>query len=477
MRINKETTQSTIHTLLQIRPEQFFLIFYCIVASALLVALPPGQAQDEDAHFYKAYQISKGNIRNDNHGTTSGGHIPKALVDFIESTNKSALIADNNIKYRPSSNMANLKVDSSTTVYVPFSNLSTYSPISYAPQALGIGVASIFTDSAATLFYVARAAGGIFYGAILYFAIRLIPRRMKWALIGVALLPMSVYLSVAVSADTMVLALTAILVALLAKCYTTAVVTRSDAAMLVAVTPALALSKQTYIVFVPLLLVLFFRRKAMKKPSRIRATRSLAVAVILSGVLFGLWYLLNRSTSTDVQYMQLPSGLVTDPSGQAQAMLSDPLRFISAVVRSFLTIDSNGVIVSYFGAFGWLSVVPPYWTYFVLAISATLLFGHRSSSGQKEQPDSTFTRGPSMVILGVAIINIIMICVALYLFWTPVGSSSVSGIQGRYLLPITLVLIPVLANRYAHSVRLRYALGGYVVAWTAIVTTIISRFY
>ena len=43
--------------------------------------------------------------------------------------------------------------------------------------------------------------------------------------------------------------------------------------------------------------------------------------------------------------------------------------------------------------------------------------------------------------------NYCFTCLALYITWTPVGSSTIDGVQGRYFIPLIAVLVLLLTGK------------------------------
>lgn len=64
---------------LNVSPQYIFLFLGIIYGTAFLFVIPPFQVPDEYEHYYKAYDISEGNIIPDKLGNKSGIFVPKSV--------------------------------------------------------------------------------------------------------------------------------------------------------------------------------------------------------------------------------------------------------------------------------------------------------------------------------------------------------------------------------------------------------------
>lgn len=64
-------------------PEKAFLIIGLIFGILFLLVVPPFQVPDEPNHFFRAYQLSEGEIIGEKQDNNAGGLVPKSLVDSM----------------------------------------------------------------------------------------------------------------------------------------------------------------------------------------------------------------------------------------------------------------------------------------------------------------------------------------------------------------------------------------------------------
>jgi len=69
-----------------VKPEKVFLVVSLIFWILFCLVTPPFQVVDEDAHFYRAYQVSEGGILAERGWKTVGGFLPKSLKEAVTAT-------------------------------------------------------------------------------------------------------------------------------------------------------------------------------------------------------------------------------------------------------------------------------------------------------------------------------------------------------------------------------------------------------
>ena len=126
------------------------LVFFALGLTYVFI-FPNGEAPDEREHFYRAYEIAEGNVVSQKieESKQVGNYLPKTLSIFRD---KSATISDER-------------------TFESFANTALYFPFSYIPQALGIKIASLFTDNVSKIFTCFVRSGIAFYAICKKFAI------------------------------------------------------------------------------------------------------------------------------------------------------------------------------------------------------------------------------------------------------------------------------------------------------------------
>ena len=152
-----------------------FKILVPIIFVMFFICMPIFENHDEDVHWYRIYDMTQGNIITSTEyghifaeGSTNypAGKFPKAVLEVVD------------VQYGENHsprNLLSVEINPEDTIYVEMPTTAVYSPIQYAPQAIGAKLASFFTNKPIIIAYTARIANMITCGIILYFAIKLMP--------------------------------------------------------------------------------------------------------------------------------------------------------------------------------------------------------------------------------------------------------------------------------------------------------------
>ena len=183
---------------------------------------------------------------------------------------------------------------------------------------------------------------------------------------------------------------------------------------------------------IPLILLPFLLISPSQFTKKGTYTFLLAAAVILFVIEVVGW---NMITSTRLEPLLANEANLT---AQLLYILGHPLIFLQAIINDFIT---NGLV--YFQ--GWINGYGYYyWTppqiislFFLLSLGAALLIASTS-----EQISKKFR----IIFILVFVTSYLATIVSLYLTFTPVGSDRVFGVQGRYFIPLVLLLSLLLSS-------------------------------
>jgi hypothetical protein len=119
-------------------------------------------------------------------------------------------------------------------------------------------------------------------------------------------------------------------------------------------------------------------------------------------------------------------------------MLSHPFAFSLTVMRDFLT-NGFAYFQSWINGYGYFYWTPPQIVslFFLLSLGSVLLL-----DSTREQVNKTFR----VAFILVFVAGYLATVVSLYATFTPVGSDQVLGVQGRYFIPLALLLFLTLAS-------------------------------
>jgi uncharacterized membrane protein len=153
--------------------KQFPLIVWLYAAVTLsgglmlCVLTPAFQVPDEPAHFFRAYQVSRGILLGQKVGDTAGGRIPASYFElFAIST---PLLDGKKQTFESFSKRWDLRTDGSR-ISAKFPNTAAYSAFSYIPQAIAMRVAGLVTNQVMWHLIAARVANFVSFVFIIAIA-------------------------------------------------------------------------------------------------------------------------------------------------------------------------------------------------------------------------------------------------------------------------------------------------------------------
>jgi uncharacterized membrane protein len=457
------------------KPENVFLALYSVFGIMFMVVIPPMQVADENAHFYRAYQVSEGVLVSEHTALGAGGVLPSGVVDFVNSADTRAVQPGVTQKFNPHQRypaLWNIRTSSSREP-VAFDNTAIYAPTNYLVPALGIDAAKILTNRPVIHFYAARLANLIFLGAMVYAAIKLMPRG-KWALAVIGLMPMVLYEAISVSADVYIIGLLAVFTACWYKIYSQKKSPfGSDWAALAATSLLIAFSKPSYVLFVLVLVLLVVpvwrdKRELFKRAMAVSAI-GLAALLIAAG-----WFYSTKSLNADFVQWAASFGTMVDPNSQTAFIKGHPFDFLAALANTLATNNGNGLVTSFLGNFGWLDTPLPEAISIVLVVVFLLALGKDQLSAKAKIYLSKYA---TFFMLGLGLLCVIVLAIGIYTYWNPVGGSLIFGFQGRYFIPIVIFLLPCLVGRYTHSIRMRSVLFVLAAALVSTIVVLAYRYY
>lgn len=449
-------------------PATFFLVVALVAGLVFAFLTPPFQVPDEQAHFARAYQVSQGGLISEHIDQGVGGKLPESVMTTANDLiGKLPGRTDQKITPEFIVSQLNTPLKPDKIAHVHFENTALYSPIMYAPAAVGIRLTSLFDTSPLVLFYAARIFTVLAWIGMAYAAIRLIPVA-KWAFAVLALAPMAVFQGASVSADALTLGFCMLAVAWFMRlALQKQQITRKQWLATILFLLILGLVKQPY----ALLGLLFVCMPAVRfsRPWRRWQFVGSAFAALSIGMLS--WYLIAKGLFAQSPFL-LDRTLM--PDEQLAYVFDHPWQYIKASLFTHWTALGDGVVQEFVGVFGWLDtklpmgVVLGYLVCLALALSAP-----------KDQP--RLRRPQLWVGVGIAAAIVAIVDLLLYMYWNAVGAVTIMGIQGRYYLMVAPLVLALLWGSYEVKTR-RFAphiiaCAGVVLVLTISIITVARRFY
>ena len=412
------------------KPEWVFLSVAFSIGGVLLVTLPSHKVGlDEEIHFGRAFYLfdtfaGKETITvepaMEDLITTSMANWPFSVAQSEEEHKLEKIYWNSNLQYdtgKPSD--VNQMEGKSFQLY----------SISYLPQAMMIKLGALLRLDFTTIYMLGRMGNLIFYCGIVFLAIRHIAVGKRVMLV-LALMPTALFSAVTYSYDAFVTAFSFLGIAYLitelvekGKC-----ISYKNCAIF---TGALILASFPKPIYIPMIaLALFFPASKFRSKKEKYIFKGI-IAVALAGMLatFMLPAILepNRAGDTrggDTNIGQQLRYIFAKPWLYTKLLLSN----ISETLYSY-TIGQGGL-----GDMGHIEVVRN-------SIPIGLLVGYTAITDSKGTNGERVERRHKIIVAIISFAIICLIWTALYLSFTPVGADVIHGVQGRYYLPVTMMIL------------------------------------
>lgn len=433
------------------KPQAFFVFFALLSGLIFVVINPPGFGLDERAHFMRTYLVSHGEMTPQllQPQNEVGAYLPENLTQFVGTSTRDLLDNDTsrffvNRQYMDREAYTQFFHErfSDEKINDPGANgqllaANAYSPLGYVHMAVASRLAEVAGLPLMYSLYFARLANLILYVAVVFLAIKIIPK-YKWVIAAVALLPPAIYQASSLSLDPLVTALSFLAVAYAAKFWfgPRGQIGNRELVIVSAIFVAIALIKTPYVCIALLFVFLPSNRFKMVKYSYYWKV-VLSTATFLAAL---AWVYANRLVTPSLVLLQPGHANVSE---QIQYILHNPVKVLATIARThYEAIDHT--LSSLLARVSDRQVGMPnaiVYILFVLSSGLVALFHYK-----KDNKDALLSGDESKylnILLGLVPLAVIMlVSLTLYVTFTPVGATVAQGIQGRYFLPILpLVLI------------------------------------
>ncbi len=399
--------------------EKIFLAIAIPIGLLYCFLNPIGKVPDEDMHIRKAMAIAQGNFFS--HANEDG----EASDDFDKKLDD--LVNRDIYSYQDLKNRFNIE-ENGEKEPMGYTTMALYFPLCHIPQALGIVVARIFNQNLIVQCYLARISNFLVAISIVYFAIKYMPFK-KEVLLFIALLPIVFNELASLSSDALTVSSILLFISYVLHIkYDKDKIDKKDIIVLATFSIIIALCK---IVYLP---ICFFILVLPKEVFNSKKEKNIVLAIILAAsTIFNLlWLLYSKRFLADF------TGAVDTP-GQIKYVLTSPIQYVLIIFRTISTY-AEYYLFSLFGeGLGDYNMQAS--PLYVIASYSIMLFLLIANYDGKKKVDLK-TR---IVSFALILIVTALIFTSIYISWNPVGSIRVEGVQGRYFLPL-IILIPFIIH-------------------------------
>lgn len=322
--------------------------------------------------------------------------------------------------------------DTAVTAFPPV----VTTPLAYVPQAIGITLTRLFHGSSILLAYMGRLGNLLFFILMTWLAMKRMPFG-KEVLFGVAVLPMTVHLSASMSYDVMILGCMFLFtVVCLDLAYHKEKVQIRDIVILMALMAVAGPCKMVYGVMMGLCLLIPVKKFG-------GWGKWLLSALCVGGIWAVAMLLVNSQTIAT--YATATDTVVSWAEEQGYSLtylIHNPGRLVTLFYNTLLWQSAYLHQTMIGSALGNLDagLGTPY--LIVMAFTGCLILLALKKPGETQLMTTGNRIWTVIVCAGCAGLTMLSMLIA----WTPMSSSVISGVQGRYFLPFLPVLLLVCKN-------------------------------
>lgn len=416
--------------------EKLYLILIIPIGLLYLLLFPVNTIPDENTHLARISEISSGYLisKIDSKQKIQGRYMDSSYFVLLHSNDYKKAYKNLTVK------------NSKKKSFYNFSNTALYSFVCYVPQSIGFLCAKILHLPILIQIYMARLFNFLVFVFLTYLALKFMPIK-KSVFFMILLFPIVIQEAVSLSPDALTIATTSFLIAYTfhLKCSKDNKITKKELGIIGVTSIILSLCK---IVYLPICCIILLIPKEKFKSLK-QKNMTIFLIIGLSIFVNFIWLFLSS------KFLPKMSGI--NSAEQLKYIFLHIPQYLMTVFRTYHIMGREWLLNSVGSNLGNfeikisdLYVIP---TIFLFVI--TILYDNDSSSCK------ITIKTIEKVWIGILSFGVIaLISTSLYLQWTPVGSSMISGIQGRYFIPIYF-LLPFLFTKYKISPKKEF-LNKYV---------------
>lgn len=398
--------------------EKIFLLIVIPIGILYMIFLIPNEVPDENRHYMRALAIAQGNIIQHNDKVLT----PKMIADFDENVGYNYMIFDININEK--SNIKHV---------IERGGAVGYSSILYIFPSIGIKFCSLLGLNPYIGYYVARTINFVIFLCLGYLSLKLLPVGKK-VLFVYLFNPILLQQAISISADSLINSVILLYISyILYLKFSEHPISKKSTYILGAFIIFIPLVKYAY---APMLLLIFLLKDKFKEKN---LKDCLISFIIVSITITMIWFLHTKNIETVPMAYYLNNKV--SAIGQIKYLLNDFTNIFYLITNTFNNYFEYYIYTFAGKSLGWLNIEIPslYITIYIFILLIVPFLNDESFELSKNEKKISI------------IIYIICFCAilgGLYLLWSPVGSNVVTGVQGRYFVPINLLLLLCLIKKH-----------------------------
>lgn len=411
---------------IKIKKEILFLYMALFIGIIFVFINVPQIRYDEHAHFWRAYEIARGNIIS---RTTN--ELPNSVIELFKRND--GTYPNKEFNYETLKEKISEPLNEENKIAFPVGATGSLTPISYIPQVIGILIGRVLNFSPMVILWLARMANLLCYIALVFLAIKIMPfEKWKWIIMIIALFPMTMNLAATVSPDTIIISTT--LLAISYVFYLKNVVKKITMKNMILLGILFMIPIVCKIVYFPLCLLVFILPKDKFENKLKRNLYYILTALII----FVTYFALNKLVAKG----DYAIAIRTNMTEQILFTISDLSRDFVTAINTFYS-ESSLYFFELIGGWNTINIISV--VFFIILLFVMF---------NKESTQYEFNRKEKNIVLAIIIIQALGVIAAMYLGWTQARQTTVEGIQGRYFLPILpLLCMLICRNKFDCKIK------------------------
>ncbi len=433
-----------------------YLFLFFVMGLGYMLVFLPFISPDEPSHYVSAYRMS--NLMMGNFSQWGEERLLMRMEDYPLFDQRS-LILDAEYYMQ---NTENFEIFAGTSGYIAIdAPMVTNAIFSYLIPGLGITLARLLHLSAGMTFLAGRFANFLFFWAVLRYLMKKIPFG-RTALFAIAMMPMTLHTAASYSYDVSTFCFVALFVTqVMCMICDRERVSQKDYRNCLIYAALLGPSK---VVYVPLLFLILLvpwdnlgetKKDAWKKRGLVILIGMAAAVIVTLAVSLGNAHSTLRQLTNEETAVQMLTW-IDEPGYSLSWILGHIGEYLMMNIRTLIQMADYYFFSMVGSMLGWLDVNIPN----VYAIISFALFFLAVNIRDDASADIRISIGKKLWILILSMGTVCAVILIMAVSWTPVSYDFVTGVQGRYFLPLLLAVIWVFRN---DLIRVRSVIRKHIV--------------
>lgn len=437
--------------------QNVFLSFVVIVGTIMAFIIPPGNVPDEPAHFVRSFAEYNRYIHDECDNVNLPKNFEKLMHKYVHNVHSmrekhSGISYFSELLKNPEYNdLLEQSADYVNTKYLSF--------LPYLPSGIVNLLGRIINLPVYVVFLLSRLVNFIISTILCYYAIKITPKFKKLFVI-VSLFPICLQQAAGIDMDYLTNSVSFIFIALILKfVYEDIKIKRKELLILIGVGLALALCKFGYFFLLLLIILIPNKNFKNKKVAILFKVLYLVIPIVIS-------YFCNFGS---VSTLNNKSDYYT-----IEKVVKDPINSAIMVAKTLVKRFDLDLFRGLFDGFGWST------KYHYALILASIASIYIILIFVKDDDEGSIKLKDRIIMLIVFGIIFAMLYAISFTEWTPIGSSSIDGLQSRYFIPIVLLFYMAISNNIIKlNIKDKYRFYCILIAIVQLlsITSIVVGFY